>query len=682
MEFDSFSLLTGLIGGLALFLYGMNVMSSSLTKAAGGSLEKALVRLTANRWVAYLFGILITAVIQSSSATTVMVVGLVNAGLTTLAESVNLILGANLGTTFTAWLLSLNAISSDNFFIRLLKPASFTPFLAIIGVVLYMFTKTEKKKNIGAVMLGFSVLMFGMNMMSGAVAPLKSVPEFTNLLTSFSNPIFGFLVGMLFTMVVQSSSAAIGVLQALAVSVAVTYGTAIPVVMGAEVGTCITAVLSSIGAARNGKRTAAMHLSFNVIKTFTFMIGFYAINAIRPFAFLQEQAGMVGIASIHTLVNLAATVLMVPVSGILVTLAYRFIPVTDAEKEDEAPARVIRSLDDRFLSNPSFAVEQARLAAIDMAGMTKDCLYGAMSLLDKYDDEAAAGILKLEERIDNYEDQIGTYLVKLNAHHLEPQDSHEVSILQHCVNDFERMSDHARNITETFEGMRKKKKSFSDKAVAEMKVMTDAIREIMDMTVQVFVNHDRYLARRVEPLEERIDELNAEIKSRHITRLRKGKCTIDIGFDLSDLEMDLERIADHCSNVAVCVLQVDQNVFDTHEYIENMKASEAEDFRELLSFYQNKYKLPAKKNEGIDEEKNAEKAAEKTAKKEAKKEKKAANAKKAAGKKEEKKSKKKDKKGKKEVDQIEGVTHTDNRSVHETVELEHINEEYVDDTEE
>ena len=356
---------------------------------------------------------------------------------------------------------------------------------------------------------------------------------------------------------------------------------------------------------------------------------------------------------------------MVPVSGILVSLAYRFIPVLATETEEEAPARLIRGLDERFLSNPPFAVEQSRMAATDMAKMTMDCLNGAISLLGKFDDEVAENALKLEGRIDNYEDQIGTYLVKINAHHLDPKDSHDVAILQHCVNDFERISDHARNMVETFERMHKKKRRFSEKAILEIKVMADAIKEIMDMTVHVFVDNDRFLARRVEPLEERIDELREEVKERHMTRLRKGKCTIDIGFDLADLEMDLERIADHCSNVAVCVLQVNQNVFDTHEYLENMKASEAEDFRDLLAFYQNKYKLPAKKSEENDEEKSAEK--------EAKKEKKAA-------KKEAKKLKKKEKKevDKKEEDQKKS-NRMEKKDLDKTTETKHSTAEDKED---
>ncbi|MBR0173251.1 MAG: Na/Pi cotransporter family protein [Lachnospiraceae bacterium] len=615
---DYFSLLTGLIGGLAMFLYGMNVMSGALTKAAGGRLEQMLTKITSNRWVAYFFGIVITALVQSSSASTVMVVGMVNAGLMTLAEAVNLILGANLGTTFTAWLLSLNAISSENFFLNLLRPVSFTPFLALAGVVLYLFSKSDKRQYIGQVMLGFSVLMFGMNMMSTAVSPLKDVPAFTAFLTRFSNPVLGFLLGLLFTMVIQSSAGTIGVVQALAMSVGLTYAVAIPVVIGSEVGTCITAILSSIGASKNAKRTAAMHLSYNIIKAVSFMIIFYTLNAFLHFALLEKNAGMAGIALVHTLVNLVATPLMVPFSGLLVRLAYRVIPVTP--DEEQPSKRKILALDDRFLSNTAFAVQQARLAALDMASMAQDCFLRAASLLNSYDDAAVQETKDLEKQIDSYEDQLGTYLVKLNSHHLLPADSHEVSILMHCINDFERISDHALNIMETYEEMHEKSHTFSDKARAELTVITDAVTEALSMAVEVFRTGDRVLASRIEPLEEVIDDLQEEIKKRHLQRVRKGKCSIDVGFDLSDLGMNLERIADHCSNVAVCVLQVDDNVFDTHEYLESVRGQNDAVFNEAQSQFAARFSLPEKKK---DKEADADTDAEKAEKKRLKKEKKA-----------------------------------------------------------
>ena len=421
---ELFTLIAGLVGGLAMFLYGMNVMSGGLTKAAGGKLESVLAKVTEHPVIAYLFGVGVTALVQSSSASTVMVVGLVNSGIMTLKQAVNVILGANLGTTFTAWLLSLNAISSDNFFINLLKPKSFTPFLALIGIGLYMFSKSEKKRNIGTILLGFSVLMFGMSTMSDAVSPLKDVDEFKALLTTFSNPIIGFLVGILFTMLIQSSAGTIGVLQALSLSVKVKHSVAIPVVVGAEVGTCITAILSSFGANKNGKRTALMHLYFNIIKASLFMIIFYSLNAIIHFDFMDEKIGMAGIAGIHTLINLIGTPLMLPFSSVLVTLALKTIPIDEKEKKEQEEIQGIRTLDPLFLSNPPFALEQARQAAVTMAKITKDSLEKAMGLVSEYDEEIAGEVEYMERQVDKYEDELGTYLMKINSHHLGADDSH------------------------------------------------------------------------------------------------------------------------------------------------------------------------------------------------------------------------------------------------------------------
>lgn len=595
-SFSSFALATGLIGGLALFLYGMSVMSDALTKAAGGRLESILTRITANRWIAYFFGILITAVVQSSSASTVMLVGLVNAGMMTLSQGVNLILGANLGTTFTAWLLSLNAISSDNMLINMFKPTSFTPFLALIGMVLQMFSHKEGRKNAGKILIGFSVLMYGMTMMSSAVAPLKNVPSFTSFLTKFNNPLLGLFVGIGFTMIIQSSAGTIGVVQALSASVAISYGIAIPVVVGAEVGTCITAILSSVGAGKNGKRAALMHLYFNVIKASLFMILFYTLNAFLHFAFLQHQAGMAGVAMVHTMINLVATPLFVPISGILVKLAEKTIPVDEKEKKEAEKKKNIAILDPRFLHTPSFAVAQAKIAAMEMANKTKECFYKASHLLENYDPEQAAEATDLEEQIDHYEDQLGTYLVKINAHHLSPQDSHELSILLHCINDFERISDHSRNIKEVFENMQPKKNKFSDRAVEELTMIRTAVEEILNMAVRTFQTEDLKLAARIEPLEEVIDGLHMEIKQRHIKRLRKGKCTIDLGFDLADLCTDFERIADHCSNVGVCIQEVSEGGFDTHEYLEMLKKEKNAQFEAEVSRYERKYRLPRKKD--------------------------------------------------------------------------------------
>ena len=592
---EIFSLVAGLVGGLAMFLYGMNVMSGGLTKAAGGKLESVLAKVTEHPIIAYLFGVGVTALVQSSSASTVMVVGLVNSGIMTLKQAVNVILGANLGTTFTAWLLSLNAISSDNFIINLLKPRSFTPFLALAGIGLYMFSKSDKKKNVGTILLGFSVLMFGMSTMSDAVSPLKDVESFKNVLTTFSNPIIGFLVGIIFTMVIQSSAGTIGVLQALSLSVTIKYSMAIPVVIGAEVGTCITAILSSLGANKNGKRTALMHLYFNVIKASSFMIIFYALHGALHFAFMDNNIGMVGIAGIHTLVNLVATPLMLPFSGLLVNLALKTIPIDEREKKEQEEQKGIQTLDSRFLANPPFALEQARIAAIAMANMSKDALLKAVGLIDNFDAEVASEVDYLEKKVDSYEDQLGTYLMQINAHHLGVKDSHTLSVLLHCITDYERISDHALNIMQKASNMSENKRSFTPKAKSEMEIFASAVEEIVDLSIQAFENQDVELAKKIEPLEETIDELHKEVKRRHVRRLRKGKCTIEQGFDLSDIGTDFERIADHCSNIAVGIIEVDEDAYDAHGYIQQLKADKGADFEKSVEFYQNKYLLPAVK---------------------------------------------------------------------------------------
>ncbi|MBE5840637.1 MAG: Na/Pi cotransporter family protein [Butyrivibrio sp.] len=592
---ELFSLVAGLVGGLAMFLYGMNVMSGGLTKAAGGKLESVLAKVTEHPIIAYAFGVAVTAVVQSSSASTVMVVGLVNSGIMTLRQAVNVILGANLGTTFTAWLLSLNAISSDNFFINLLKPKSFTPFLAIIGIGLYMFSKNEKKKNVGTILLGFSVLMFGMSSMSDAVSPLKDVESFKQLLTTFSNPLVGFLVGIIFTMVIQSSAGTIGVLQALSLSVTVGYSIAIPVVVGAEVGTCITAILSSFGANKNGKRTALMHLYFNVIKATLFMIIFYSLHAVIHFDFMDKEIGMAGIAGIHTLINLVATPLMLPFSGILVSLALKTIPIDDKEKKEQEEQEGLRTLDPLFLSNPPFALEQARQTAVTMAKMTKEALDKAIDLITDYHKDTAEEVEYLEQQVDRYEDELGTYLMKINSHHLAPDDSHTLSLLLHCITDYERISDHALNIAEKAKSMDENGRSFSPKAQAEMDIYSTAVRDIVDTSIIAFDNQDVKLAKTIEPLEETIDEIQKEVKRRHVRRLRKGKCTIEQGFDLSDIGTDFERIADHCSNIAVGIIEAHEDNYFAHGYIETLKAEKNDGFEQAVDFYERKYRLPSVK---------------------------------------------------------------------------------------
>lgn len=586
-------LMGGLIGGLSLFLYGMSIMSAGLQAAAGGKLEKLLASITHNKLIAWLFGVGVTALMQSSSASTVMVVGLVNSGMMTLHEAVNIILGANLGTTFTAWLLSLNAISSDNIVMLLFKPSTFTPYLALTGIALLMFSQKDKRKNLAGILLGFSVLMFGMQMMSGAVAPLKSSQSFIRFLTNFSNPLIGFMVGLLFTMVIQSSAGTIGVLQALSLSIALTYRMSIPVVIGAEVGTCITAILSSLGAGKNGKRTALMHLYFNLIKAISFMVIFYSLNSILHFAFLDWQSGMVGIAGIHTLVNLIASPLMLPFSGVLVNLAMLTIPTDAREKKAQDAEAALQILDPRFLSNPPFALEQSLVSTREMAGYALEITRKAGDLIFAYSQGNADEVDMLERRIDRYEDALGSYLIKINGSRLTAEENQRLSVLLHCVGDFERIADHALNIMQIAQRMHEEQREFSSLAAADMKVFRKAIDEILSLTVKAFCDDDFTIAREIEPLEEVIDGLTVSIKHRHVERLRHGLCTVDLGFDLGDLCTDYERIADHCSNIAIDLLLSTQDQFDTHEYLDLMKAQDSLHFHDAVAQYEIRYQLPA-----------------------------------------------------------------------------------------
>ncbi len=596
------TVLIGLVGGLALFLYGMSIRSGGLTRISGGALDKFLSSVTKNRLSAYLFGVGVTALVQSSSTTTVMVVGFVNSGILHLEQAVNMILGANLGTTATAWILSLNSISTGASLLKLFKPTTFTPILAFVGIILYMMGRSAKKNNIGTILLGFAVMMTGMQTMSGAVTPLAGSSTFRGILTSFANPFIGFLVGIVFTMVIQSSAATIGVLQALAASVFISMGMAIPVVIGAEVGTCVTAILSSLGANKNGKRTALMHLYFNIIKAGSFMILFYTLNAMLHFDFLEHTAGMVGIAGIHTLVNFVATLLMLPFSGFLVKLVLQTIPIDKEEQEEQSSLQSLQALDDRFLSNPPFALEQARIAACDLAKYAQECINAALELIPVYSREGKEHVVRLEDRIDRYEDEIGSYLVKINATELNIPTSHELSVILHCIGDFERISDHARNIAEAMDDMNKKEMRFTDKAYEELKTFSAAVRDIVEMSVVSFVNNDMDKARDIEPLEEVIDSLNMEIKKRHIKRLRKGKCAIELGPMLTDVATDFERVADHCSNIAIAVLQVTEDGFDAHEYLEIMRSENNPAFERRVEHYESKYALPETKK---DKEKRA-----------------------------------------------------------------------------
>lgn len=592
---DIFSVLT-MIGGLALFLYGMQVMGDGLKKASGGKLEMILERLTSNKLMAVLLGAGVTAVIQSSSATTVMVVGFVNSGIMKLSQAVGVILGANVGATLTAWLLSLTGVEGTNFFLQLLKPSSFSPILAIAGVIFLTMGKRERQKNIASVMIGFAVLMFGMETMSGAVKPLAELPEFTNILLVFSNPVLGMLVGLVITAIIQSSGASIGILQALCLSGAVSYSTAIPIIMGQNVGTCVTALLSSVGASKNARRAALIHLYYNIIKTVAFMTVFYALDAVIHFSFIHKPINAWGIAFIHTAFNIVAVIIMFPISSVLEKLAYLTIPVSEDELEEKEPAKSeIQILDARFLNSPGLALEHCKNAAIDMANYAREGLFLAIDLLDKYSEKDAARVIDLEEMVDHYEDGLGSYLVKLSSKHLTEKDSQELSVLLHCIGDFERISDHAINIMESVKEMYEKDLYFSKKAQEELVIFTRAVKDIVNASILVFEKEDLELATMVEPLEEVIDYLNAEIKKRHIKRLRKGKCTIEMGFILSDLSTNYERVSDHCSNIALCLLQLNAETFGTHEYQGSLSGKDSDSFKAEVKRLMEQYALPEKK---------------------------------------------------------------------------------------
>lgn len=586
---DFFSVLS-MIGGLALFLYGMHVMGDGLSKVSGGKMEKILEGLTSNPLKAVGLGALVTAVIQSSSATTVMVVGFVNSGIMKLSQAVGVIMGANIGTTITSWILSLSGIESDSFFIQMFKPTSFSPILAIIGVAFLLFAKSEKKKDIGTIFLGFAVLMFGMDSMSAAVKPLADVPEFTGILTAFSNPILGMLAGALLTAVIQSSSASVGILQALCVTGAVSYGVAIPIILGQNIGTCVTALLSAIGAKKNAKRAAMVHLYFNIIGTTVFLIVFYGLNMVLHFEFLGQAADAAGIAVAHSAFNVFATAILLPFSSGLEKLAC--LTIRDEEETAVPQSEAAQLLDVRFLEKPAFAMEQSRNAAKRMAEASKESLFTALSMLGDYRETDAQKVIAEENNVDEYEDALGSYLVKLGQKDLNVHDSRDLSIILHCIGDFERISDHAVNIMESAKELHEKELRFSEKALEELKVISKAVVDIVSISYDVFENTNIESAKKVEPLEEIIDELNQELKARHVRRLREGKCTIEQGFILSDITTSLERIADHCSNIAVCILQVAEDSFDTHSYLNAVKREDNATFQRRMEETRKQYPLP------------------------------------------------------------------------------------------
>lgn len=583
---DIFNVLN-MIGGLSLFLYGMSIMGNGLSKMAGGKLETILEKLTTKRIFAVLLGAGVTAVIQSSSATTVMVVGFVNSGIMKLSQAVGIIMGANVGTTITSWMLSLTGIEGSTIWLKLLKPSSFSPVLAAIGIILVMASKGEsKKKDVGGILLGFAILMFGMETMSGAVSGLANNPSFTKMMTAFSNPILGMAVGAILTAIIQSSSASVGILQALCSTGAVHYSVALPIIMGQNIGTCVTSIISSIGASKNARRAAMVHLYFNLIGTILFMAVFYSINSFIDFAFLGDSANAAGIAVIHSLFNIGATFCLFPFSNLLVKLAEITIP--DNKKQEEDITDPV-SIDERFLGRPAFAMELCRGKVREMAELTQKAMTLALEVLAQYDEEKAREVIRIESVADKYEDVLGTYLVKLSSKNISTADSQSMSIILHSISDFERISDHAMDIVKSAEEIHVKKLSFTKHAKKEIETLCRAVNDICNLTVDGFCNDKVETALHVEPLEEVIDTLAKTIKENHIKRLQKGKCTIEMGFILEDILTGLERVSDHCSNVAVEMITIYENDYNTHEYFKNFspeeRASFNKEYEELIKRY-------------------------------------------------------------------------------------------------
>ena len=573
-----------LVGGLCLFLLGMNLMGQALERRAGGRLRTLLDKMTSRVMLGFLTGLGVTAIIQSSSATTVMVVGFVNSGLMTLRQAINVIMGANVGTTVTAWFLSLAGIDSGSLWVQLLKPASFTPVLALIGIIFYMFCKDTRKKDTGLILLGFTTLMFGMETMSGAVAGLRDVPAFTNLFLAFTNPLLGVLVGALVTAVIQSSSASVGILQALSVTGGVSYAAAIPIIMGQNIGTCVTALLSSVGTNKNARRAAIVHLLFNVIGVTVLLTAFCIVKAALSPALLDEPATMYGIAIVHSVFNILCTAMLLPAGGLLERLAMRLVP--DGKSTDETA-----ELDKRLLATPSLALQQARTLAGGMASCAARALENALTAFDAYTPELAQSIREDEERCDHYEDIIGTYLVQLSSRTMSQCESEEATELLKTIGDFERISDHAVNVLESAEELREKGLAFSGTAQEEYGVLAGAVREILHLAINAFAAGDSAAAAQVEPLEEVIDKLKEQMRTRHILRMQRGACSIEAGFVWSDLLTDLERISDHCSNIAGCVLDAAQHNLNLHETLRTVRREDA-DFRTRLAADAEKYRLP------------------------------------------------------------------------------------------
>lgn len=578
-----------LFGGLAMFLFGMDTMGKALEKQAGGQLQKILSRLTDNPIKGFALGLIVTAIIQSSSATTVMVVGFVNSGIMQLHQAIGIIMGSNVGTTVTSWILSLSGLEGDTFFIQLLKPSSFSPLLAFIGIILYM-CRSERKKGIGTIFIGFAILMTGMSAMSAAVEPLEHEPWFTEMFVKFSNPILGVLAGTILTAIIQSSSASVGILQALSSTGVITYSSALPIIMGQNIGTCATALISSVGTNKNARRAAMVHLYFNLIGVTVFLVSFYTLNSFLHFSFVGDIIEPWGIAIVHSVFNLCTTIILLPFADVLEKLAVLTIP-DDAKKEEFA------LLDERLLNTPAVAAERARAATADMAELARVGVLQAMSLTHNWDEEMARKVAEQEKQVDRYEDALGTYLVKLSSCELNHEDSKHVNTLLHTISDFERISDYSVSVMESAREIHEKSVSFSHDAREELQVLEDVVQDLLNRTTEAFRKDDLHLAGKVEPMETVVNELVRAIKARHIARLQAGSCSIEYGFVLDDLLTSYSRVCDHCSNVAVAQIEVAQDSFDTHAYLKDLRhgnaAEESEAFRRRLDRYRARYPFPA-----------------------------------------------------------------------------------------
>ena len=572
-----------LCGGLAFFLFGMHVMSGSLEKLAGGNLQKILKEVTSNPIKSLFFGAIVTIAIQSSSALTVMLVGLVNSGIMELAQTVGVIMGSNIGTTLTAWILSLSGIESDNLFISMLKPENFSPVIALIGVIMIMGSKKEKHKDVGIIMAGFAVLMYGMQLMSGAVSPLADMPEFTGLLTTFNNPFLGVLVGAVFTGVIQSSAASVGVLQALAMTGAISYSMAIPIIMGQNIGTCVTALLSSIGVNKNAKRVSIIHISFNLFGTAIGLVVYCIARYAVDLALFNDSISPVMIAVFHSIFNIATTIILLPFSNTLVKIAKKLVTT------DNADGQVV--LDERLLLSPGLAVKECLEKTNEMAGLARDSFKNALDLFDNYSDSKFDDIEVMEERLDYLEDQLDTFLIHLSGKDVSEDGNNEISKMLHAINDFERIGDHAINMAKLAKQIDDNNLEFSKNARKELTVLNNALREILTLTVEAFSKNDLTEAVKVEPLEQVIDDLTKEIRNYHIERLQKGKCDSRLGVFLTDYITNCERASDHCSNIAVCLIQTHNSSFETHDYLNELKAGQEPAFVGQFTMYQDKYHL-------------------------------------------------------------------------------------------